>query len=232
MHRFFAEADGSIVGEELNHLTRVLRLSVGDEIEVLMEGRRFQAAISSIDKERATVDLGEELPSREAKCRITLYQGMCKGDKMDFIVQKCTEMGVFAIVPVEMKWSVVKIDKKDKKTNRYNKIAKEAVKQCGRSFVPEVLPPMTFKEALRRMQGHEKLLMPYENGGDAFGQPINERDIAILVGPEGGIAPEEAEAIESIGGRAVTLGSRILRTETAGLVALTLTLHCAGELGG
>ena len=231
MHRFFAE-DGRIVGEELIHLIRVLRLSVGDEIEVLQKGRRFQAEITSIDKEQAAVTLGQELPSHEPKCRVTLYQGLCKGDKMDFIVQKCTEMGISAIVPVEMKWSVVKIDKKDKKTERYNKIAREAVKQCGRSAVPEVLPPMPFKEALNRMKGHEKVLMPYENGGDAFGSAIPEKDIAILIGPEGGIALEEVEAVRAIGGVPVTLGSRILRTETAGLVALTLTLHCAGELGG
>ena len=232
MHRFFAEEDGTIVGEELAHLTRVLRLSVGDEIEALINGRRFQATIETIDKEAAKIALGEELPSHEPKCRVTLYQGMCKGDKMDFIVQKCTEMGVSAIVPVEMKWSVVKIDKKDKKTDRYNKIAREAVKQCGRSAVPKVCPPMTLKEALASMKKHQSLLMPYENGGDAFNGKITDTDIGILIGPEGGIAPEEVEAVREIGGKPVTLGSRILRTETAGLVALTLTMHCAGELGG
>ena len=128
--------------------------------------------------------------------------------------------------------SVVKPDKADKKTERYSRIAREAVKQCGRSKVPDVLPAMSFKQALERMKGHQKLLMPYENGGAAFAQAIEETDVALLIGPEGGIAPEEAQAVESIGGMAVTLGSRILRTETAGLVALTLTLHCAGDLGG
>lgn len=232
MHRFYADENGRISGEEAAHLTRVLRLEAGDEIEVLQDGKRYRAVLNEVTKASAEYTLHEELPSHEAKCRVTLYQGLCKGEKMDFITQKCTEMGVDTIVPVVMARSVVKPDKADKKTERYARIAREAVKQCGRSKVPEVLPAMTFKQALERMKQHEKLLMPYENGGAAFASAIGEKDIALLIGPEGGIAPEEAEAVEKIGGTAVTLGSRILRTETAGLVALTLTLHCAGDLEG
>ena len=205
MHRFFSDEQGNITGEELAHLTRVLRLAAGDEVELLCAGKKLRARIAQVDKERARCDLLSELPACEARCRVTLYQGLCKGEKMDFIVQKCTEMGVSAIV---------------------------AVKQCGRSAVPDVLPALTFPQALERMRRHERLLMPYENGGEAFGAPIAERDVALLIGPEGGISPEEAQAVQAIGGAAVTLGSRILRTETAGLVALTLTLHCAGDLGG
>ena len=232
MHRFYADENNRITGDELAHLTRVLRLEAGDEVELLRAGRRFRAQITEITKQYASCEQKEELDSHEASCRVTLYQGLCKGEKMDFIVQKCTEMGVAAIVPVVMARSVVKPDKADKKTERYARIAREAVKQCGRSAVPEVLPAMTFTQALERMKGHEKLLMPYENGGAAFQTEIKEKDVALLIGPEGGIAPEEAQAVGGIGGQAVTLGSRILRTETAGLVALTLTLHCAGELGG
>ena len=116
-------------------------------------------------------------------------------------------MGVDAIVPVVMARSVVKPDKADKKTERYSRISREAVKQCGRSKVPDVLPAMSFKQAIERMKGHQKLLMPYENGGAAFAQAIAETDVALLIGPEGGIAPEEAQAVESIGGMAVTLGN-------------------------
>ena len=232
MHRFYADENNRITGEEAAHLTRVLRLEAGDEVEVLQGGKRYRAKLIEVTKTYADYELFEELPSHEAKCRVTLYQGLCKGEKMDFIVQKCTEMGVDAIVPVVMARSVVKPDKADKKTERYARIAREAVKQCGRSKVPDVLPAMTFKQALERMKGHQKLLMPYENGGAAFAQAIDATDVALLIGPEGGIAPEEAAAVEEIGGTAVTLGSRILRTETAGLVALTLTLHCAGDLGG
>ena len=99
------------------------------------------------------------------------------------------------------------------------------------SAVPEVLPAMPFDKALERMKQHELLLMPYEEGGAPFNAPIAQKDVALLIGPEGGIAPQEAQAVIAAGGKAATLGPRILRTETAGLVALTLTLHCAGEMG-
>ena len=151
---------------------------------------------------------------------------------MDFLVQKCTEMGVHAVVPVEMARSVARADRAQKKTERLARIAREAVKQCGRAHVPEVLPALDFAQALRRMREHELLLMPYEEGGQPFAGRIAARSVGLLIGPEGGIAPEEAEAVRAVGGQAMTLGSRILRTETAGLVALTLTLHGAGDLGG
>ena len=231
MHRFFADEDGRIRGDEYKHLTRVLRLNAGDEVEALTGGKRFRVRITAIDGESAAFERLEELPSHETACRVTLYQGLCKGEKMDFIVQKCTEIGAAAIVPVLMERCVVKPDKADKKTDRYARIAREAVKQCGRSAVPEVLPAMPFDKALERMKQHELLLMPYEEGGAPFNAPIAQKDVALLIGPEGGIAPQEAQAVIAAGGKAATLGPRILRTETAGLVALTLTLHCAGEMG-
>ena len=232
MHRFFAEERGCIRGEELKHLRQVLRLAPGDGIEVLYEGRRFAARLTEVSPEAALYAEGEELPSHEPRCRVTLYQGLCKGEKMDFLVQKCTEMGVHAIVPVEMARSVARAERAEKKAERYARIAREATKQCGRARAPEVLPALSFAQALKRMRAHERLLMPYEEGGRAFDAPLAARDVGLLIGPEGGIAPEEAEDVRAVGGVAVTLGSRILRTETAGLVALTLVLHCAGDLGG
>ena len=232
MHRFFAEERGCIRGEELKHLRQVLRLAPGDGIEVLYEGRRFAARLTEVSPEAALYAEREELPSHEPRCRVTLYQGLCKGEKMDFLVQKCTEMGVHAIVPVEMARSVARAERAEKKAERYARIAREATKQCGRARAPEVLPALSFAQALKRMQAHERLLMPYEEGGIAFDAPLAARDVGLLIGPEGGIAPEEAEDVRAVGGVAVTLGSRILRTETAGLVALTLVLHCAGDLGG
>ncbi|MGI5885594.1 MAG: RsmE family RNA methyltransferase [Candidatus Spyradocola sp.] len=231
MHRFFSE-DGAIRGEELKHLRQVLRLAPGAQVEILRGGRRYLAELTSVGPEEARYAEQEELPDNEPLCRVTLYQGLCKGEKMDFLVQKCTEMGVSAVVPVEMARSVARADRAEKKTERYARIAREAVKQCGRARVPEILPAMGFAEALQRMRGHELLLMPYEEGGRPFDAPIRARSVGLLIGPEGGIAPEEAEAVRGIGGVPVTLGSRILRTETAGLVALTLALHAAGDLGG
>ena len=192
MHRFFSEDGASIRGEELKHLRQVLRLAPGDEIEVLWDGRRLLAELTEVAAQAAAFAVRQELPDREPRCRVTLYQGLCKGEKMDFLVQKCTEMGVHAVVPVEMARSVARADRAQKKTERLARIAREAV----------------------------------------FAGRIAARSVGLLIGPEGGIAPEEAEAVRAVGGQAMTLGSRILRTETAGLVALTLTLHGAGDLGG
>lgn len=232
MHRFFSEDGASIRGEELKHLRQVLRLAPGDEIEVLWDGKRLLAELTEVAAQAAAFAVRQELPDREPRCRVTLYQGLCKGEKMDSLVQKCTEMGVHAVVPVEMARSVARADRAQKKTERLARIAREAVKQCGRARVPEVLPALDFAQALERMREHELLLMPYEEGGQPFAGRIAARSVGLLIGPEGGIAPEEAEAVRAVGGQAMTLGSRILRTETAGLVALTLTLHGAGDLGG
>ena len=120
----------------------------------------------------------------------------------------------------------------DKYLERLSRIAREAVKQCGRSLPPRIGPALGFDQALSAMAAHEALFMPYELGGEPLLGPLRERDVGLLIGPEGGIAPEEARAVAALGGRAVTLGSRILRTETAGLVALTLVMHLCGELGG
>jgi 16S rRNA (uracil1498-N3)-methyltransferase len=230
MHRFYAEEPGVIAGEELVHLSRVLRLEPGEQIEVLRDGRKFLARLGEITKSSAAYEEIEEMDPCEPRCRVTLYQGLCKGEKMDFIVQKCTEMGVAAIVPVVMARSIAKPGKAEQKTERYARIAREAVKQCGRARVPDVSPALPVEKALEHMRCHQRLLMPYEEGGAPMNQALPERDVALLIGPEGGIAPEEAAAVLSLGGQAVTLGSRILRTETAGLVALTLALHCAGDL--
>ena len=240
MNRFFADERGVQDGvaylssEDSRHALRVLRLDVGDELELVCASRRYVASIEDAGEDGVRVRVREELACTEPRTQVTLYQGLPKAEKMEWIVQKATELGACAVQGVAMERCVVKLDGRDaeKKAERWQKIAREAVKQCGRSAVPDVLPAIPFSQALERMKRHERLLMPYENGGMAFGAPIAERDVALLIGPEGGISPEEAEAVRGIGGTAVTLGSRILRTETAGLVALTLTLHCAGDLGG
>ncbi len=233
MHSFFASG-GRIIGEEAAHLQRVLRLAPGDEIEVIENGGRALARLVRVEKAFADYEIVRALPDHESACRVTLYQGVCKGEKMDWIVQKCTEMGVHAVVPVWMERSVSRpaADKAARQAERLARIAREAVKQCKRSRVPEIRPAMGFDQALLGMQKHELFLMPYEEGGRPLSTAVAQRDVGILIGPEGGIAPGEAQAVLSMGGKAVTLGSRILRTETAGLVALTLVLHLSGDLEG
>ena len=230
MHSFYADGD-RILGEEAAHLSKVLRLKAGEEIVAIEKGQRTLARLTSVGKEEARFEPLRPLPSGEAACRVTLYQGLCKGEKMEYVVQKCTEMGVHAIVPVAMARSVQRPGS-DKYLERLSRIAREAVKQCGRSLPPRIGPALGFDQALSAMAAHEALFMPYELGGAPLQAPLRERDVGLLIGPEGGIAPEEAQAVAALGGRAGTLGSRILRTETAGLVALTLVMHLCGELGG
>lgn len=240
MHRFFVNDAGvqemraRLDAEEAKHAARVLRLAPGEEVELLDGLRRYRARLTAVAPDGAEADVLEALPDNEPDVRVTLYQGLPKAEKMEWIVQKCTELGVHAIQPVLMERCVARAEGKDgaRKAERWQRIAREAVKQCGRAHVPEVLPALDFAQALERMREHELLLMPYEEGGQPFAGRIAARSVGLLIGPEGGIAPEEAEAVRAVGGQAMTLGSRILRTETAGLVALTLTLHGAGDLGG
>ena len=200
-------------------------------------GRRWRAEIGGIDGSRVTVKLLEALPDNEAPVRLTVYEGLPKADKLDFIAQKLTELGAAALVPVRMERCVVKLDGRDgeKRRERLEKIAREAAKQCGRGMPLEVAAPMDWRMALRAMAAHDLLLIPWEEAGgtrlkDVFASRPDARDIGIVVGPEGGITPEEVEAMAAAGGRTVTLGPRILRTETAAVVAAALAMQLWGDI--
>ncbi len=230
MHSFFGEK-GVIRGEEAAHLFRVLRLRAGEEIVAIEDGRRCLARLSSVDKSEARYEPLSPLPDGEARLRVTLYQGLAKGERMEYAVQKCTELGVDTVVPVVMERSVAR-GGGAQFVERLSRIAREAVKQCGRSCVPRILQPLSFKEALPLMKKHEALFMPYERGGETLRGPLNVHSAGLLIGPEGGITEKEAQAVLEFGGRALTLGSRILRTETAGPAALTLLMYLGGEMEG
>jgi len=234
MHRFFADEKGIQNGlafldsADSHHALKVLRMNVGDEAELIANGALYRCRIIS---DAVSVQVLEALPSPEPKLKITLYQGLPKADKMDFIVQKATELGVIKIVPVAMARCVLKLDDKDgrKKQERWQKIAREAAKQAGRALVPEITPPQPLKKTVF----NEKLLLvPWEEAADyglrAFhmAHPHAE-SIGILIGPEGGITSEE---INSLPFTPVTLGKRILRTETAGLCALSALYALYGDL--
>lgn len=224
--------------EEAQHALKVLRLGVGDEIDALDgEGRRFAAAIESIDGGAAEVRLLRELSSNEPPVRVTLYQGLPKADKLDFIVQKLTELGAARVVPVKMERCVVKSDAKDgvKRRERLQKIAHEAAKQCRRACPPEVMEPLTWKQTLARMAEHDLLLVPWE---DAEGLTLKQvcaaqpdaRDIGIVVGPEGGMTAAEVASMAQAGARVVTLGPRILRAETAAVASVAMAMTLWGDL--
>jgi 16S rRNA (uracil1498-N3)-methyltransferase len=241
MHRFIIK-DGLQAGAEVNfsaeeaaHAFKVLRLRAGEQVELSDgEGRLFAAELTEVAKENVSAQVLSELDGKEAPVHITLYQGYPKADKLELIVQKLTELGAFAIVPVVMERSVAKPDPKDKgkRRERLSRIAQEAAKQCGRGMVPQVEEAVTWKQALARFKQHELVLMPWEDARDThlkdvYAQHSDVKDIAIVIGPEGGISVKEAE--ES-GALFVTLGGRILRTETAAIASTAVAMSLWGDI--
>jgi len=245
MHRFFADESGIVDGmaslgaEDAKHALRVLRLETGDEIELVCAPGRYLAEIADTE-DGVTVRIKEELRRTEAKTQVTLYQGLPKADKMEMIAQKCTELGVYAIRPVAMERCVVKLEGKDagKKIERWQKIAREAVKQCARVSVPEVLEVRKLAQLKEEFEALDALIVPWEDARDgsiasALASCGEKEDlhVGILIGPEGGISEKEAAWLaENAGAKLVTLGPRILRTETAGLAALTIVMALRGEM--
>ena len=246
MHRFFADEGGIRNGkaclnaEDSKHALRVLRLEVGDTVELVCAPSRYLAQIAETDDGIVTVEICQELRQTETKTQVTLYQGLPKADKMEMIAQKCTELGVYAIRPVAMERCVVKLEGKDalKKTERWQKIAREAVKQCARVCVPDVLEVKKLAQLKDEFAALDVLIVPWEDARDgsvrAAIAPYAGREdlrVGILIGPEGGISEKEALWLaENANAKLVTLGPRILRTETAGLAALTMVLAYRGEM--
>ena len=242
MHRFYAD-DRGVTGqsaflceEDARHATRVLRMREGEVCELFADGRRFSGEIASIGEE-VEVRITGEMPSTEAKLRITLYQGLPKADKMELIVQKSVELGACAVVPVAMSRCVVQLDAKDgrKKQERWQKIAREACKQSGRCEMMQVTEPISFKNLLAKLPQHQAAIVPWE---DARGYSLarfheehpDVTDLAIVIGPEGGMSEDEIARMKEAACQSVTLGPRILRTETAGLCAMSALFCLYGDM--
>ena len=240
MHRFFADERGIADGiaylnaEDAGHALRVLRLEVGDEVELVCAPSRYLAQIDAAEDGEVCLRVTEKLRDTEAATRITLYQGLPKADKMEWIIQKSTELGAAAVAPVAMSRCVVKLEGKDaaKKTERWKKIAREAV------HAPEVKLPRKLSAMKEELNALDVLIVPWEDARDgSVAQclaPFADREsisVGILIGPEGGIAPEEAEwLVREAGAKLVTLGSRILRTETAAIASQTIVMALRGEM--
>lgn len=229
-----------IEGEDVKHISRVLRCKEGDKLEVCdMDNNEYICEIKEINKDNILLDIIEKVNiKRESGLRIKLYQGMPKGTKVDLILQKLTEIGVDEIVLVQTKRSVTKIDnkKEDKKIERWERIIYEAAKQCKRGKIPKLIGVLNFKEALEDMKNNDLNLCPYENERTISIKEglkdISANIVGIFVGPEGGFEEEEIEKIQNIDGKIVSLGPRILRTETASVVASSIVLYELGDLGG
>ena len=242
MHRFYAEPGVTgpnvpLCEEDARHAARVLRMKLGEPCEMFVDGKRYAAEISAMGDNGVQALLLRELPSTEARLRITLYQGLPKADKMELIVQKSVELGASAVVPVAMSRCVVQLDAKDgrKKQERWQKISREACKQSGRCEMMQVTEPISFKQLLARLAEHQAAIVPWE---DARGYSLarfhqehpDVTDLAIVIGPEGGMSEEEIARMKEASCQSVTLGPRILRTETAGLCAMSALLCLYGDM--
>lgn len=242
MYQFFVDASQIrgrrvvITGGDVNHIRNVLRMRPGEELSVFngADGREYRCGIEEIREEEVICSLrfireeGVELPAR-----VTLFQGLPKADKMEFIVQKAVELGVYAVVPVATRRAVVKLDEKKAraKTERWQAIAEAAAKQSRRAVVPRVGNVCTLKEALAQAAGMDVKLIPYElsEGMAETRKQIESvapgQEVAVFIGPEGGFEEEEVELARAAGFVPVTLGKRILRTETAGLVVMAWLMY-------
>lgn len=235
VQQFFVEElsqETVVTGEELQHM-QVLRLQIGEEIFLTDGTQLAKGKLLCLDKKEARVELLEYLQSTEPPYNITLYQGLPKGEKMEVIIQKAVELGVKRIVPVQTARSVVKWDKERSKNKieRFNRVALGACKQSHRVVRPEVTEPISFAEFLPEWQSFTGLKLAFwEEGNASLPEAMQEipKDVAILIGPEGGLSKEEAISLQS---PLFTLGPRILRTETASVAALAMLLF-ALELKG
>lgn len=242
MYRFFVEPSQitdkeiRIVGKDVNHIKNVLRMKIGEEIAVSdgESAREYRCGIKELTEDEILCELrfikedGIELPSK-----IYLFQGLPKGDKMELIIQKAVELGVYEIIPVSMKRSIVKLDEKKaiQRVNRWQAIAEAAAKQSKRAIIPQIHSIISFQEALKYSKEIRHKILPYElaEGMEKTREVISSlkpgEDIAVFIGPEGGFDEAEVEAALAQRAEAVTLGKRILRTETAGLTMLSILMY-------
>lgn len=242
MYQFFVDASQIrdkiivITGGDVNHIKNVLRLKIGEEIAVKngVDGKEYRCGIEEFTQDSVVCTLrfireeGVELPSK-----IYLFQGIPKADKIELIVQKAVELGVFEVIPVAVKRCVVKLDEKKAaaKVNRWQGIAEAAAKQCRRGIIPTVKPPMSMKEAVAYAREMDVKLIPYELADDmertkrAVEAIRPGESVAIFIGPEGGFEESEIAEAFAAGIEPITLGKRILRTETAGLTVLSWLMY-------
>ena len=239
MYNFFA-AEGSrsgdvyvITGADFNHIKNVLRMHAGDKILISENGASHLCEIESTEGDSVIAKILEEnYRDTELPVKIYLFQGLPKSEKMELIIQKAVELGAYAVIPVEMHRSVVKLEdkKKESRRARWQAIAESAAKQSKRNIIPEVMPVSTYKEALAMAKELDLFLVPYENERgmlatkEALAKMTRGSSVGILIGPEGGFEPKEVTGAMEAGGTPISLGSRILRTETAAIASVGMCM--------
>ena len=244
MYRFFVsenqigEENITITGSDVNHIKNVLRMKVGETI-FISDGKdnEYICEITSLDEDVTAkiVDMNKE--SHELPIKVTLFQALPKSDKMETVIQKMIELGAVEIVPVKTSRCIVKLDDKKaaKKVYRWNEIAKSAAKQSKRGIIPEVTDVMTYEQALEKAKEMDTILFPYEGAEDIdhtreiFGKIDSGSRVAIFIGPEGGFSIDEVAKAKDAGAQEITLGNRILRTETAGMMIMSVLMYLFEE---
>lgn len=243
MYRFYVERDAIaeeeiiLTGEEVNHICNVLRMRAGEEVVICDGmGTDYLCRLKEFTREFVTASIiAKSASETELPVRFVLFQGVPKKDKMELIIQKAVELGVYKIVPVITKRTVVKPSeekKEAKKRERFQAIARAAAMQSMRGIIPQIEKELLFRDALKKAEELDALLIPYEEArGIEYTREVlaklvadGVRSIGIFIGPEGGFEREEVQAAQEMGASCITLGHRILRTETAGLVTLSLLM--------
>ncbi|WP_291964978.1 16S rRNA (uracil(1498)-N(3))-methyltransferase [Caloramator sp.] len=247
MHKFFVKTDNiindkiNITNDDIQHITKVLRLKIGDTIQICDGNENeYICDIVEINKKNVICQIKEKFKNRnESNINIVLFQGLPKAQKMELIIQKGVEIGVKEFYPIITERVVVKTDGKDicNKLERWNRISYEAAKQSNRGIIPTVNNLISFEEALDILKRFDLVVVPYEKEkSTSFKELFNEsrdyKNIAVIIGPEGGFSEEEINIFIKNGFKPITLGPRILRTETAGLVASTILLYELSDIGG
>ena len=239
MYNFFVNDDCRqgdryvITGADHNHIKNVLRMKVGDTILISANGKSDLCEIEIINNDEIVAPIIEEdYQNTELPLQIHLFQGLPKSDKMELIIQKAVELGVYSITPIEMKRCIVKLDDKKKKSKqtRWQAISESAAKQSKRNTIPEINETVSYKAALNAAKELDLLLVPYENEDgilstkEALAELKEAKSVGIIIGPEGGFDDAEIEAAKDAGGRIISLGKRILRTETAAITAVGMCM--------
>lgn len=239
MFNFFANKENKqnshyiIQGNDYNHIKNVLRMEVGDTCLISCDGKSDLCRIEAFLGDAVSLEIIEkDYTDTELPVKIYLFQGLPKGDKMEYIIQKCVELGVYGIVPVQMKHCIVKLDDKKAKSkqSRWQSIAESAAKQSKRNIIPEVLAVSSFTQALEFAKTLDLILVPYENKEgmtatvEALSHLKTAKSVGIFIGPEGGFEKAEIEKTLGTDAKIISLGKRILRTETAAITAVGICM--------
>ena len=230
-----------IIGQDVKHIKKVLRAKIGDELQICnsQNGENFLCEIQDLENEDITCKIKEKIQEKvESNIEVTIFQGLPKADKMEYIIQKSVELGVSNITPVEMKRCVVKLDGKDKikKIERWQKISEVAAKQCGRDKIPQINNVINIQNICNLISEYDILLVAYENEKENTLKGQIEKlkkqnnlelkiKIGIVIGPEGGLEENDVNKLKENGAQIITLGKRILRTETVALNILSIIMY-------